>query len=61
MAVIAPGTLTVLAPAKVNLFLHVTGRLSDGYHTLETVMVPIDYGDRIRLTLRQESDIQTLS
>jgi len=55
--VIAPGTLTVLAPAKVNLFLHVTGRLSDGYHTLETVMVPIDYGDRIRLTLRQESDI----
>ena len=54
---IAPGTLTLLAPAKVNLFLHVTGRRSDGYHTLETLMVPIDYSDRIGLTLREGCDI----
>lgn len=54
---IAPRTLTLPAPAKLNLFLHVTGRRSDGYHTLETLMVPIDYSDRISVTLREGSDI----
>jgi 4-diphosphocytidyl-2-C-methyl-D-erythritol kinase len=55
--IIAPGTLTLTAPAKVNLFLHVTGQRSDGYHTLETLMVPIDYSDWITLTVREGSDI----
>src|SRR5207248_9208915 len=57
VAVSAPRTLTLPAPAKVNLFLHVTGRRSDGYHTLETLMVPIDYSDRITLTVREGADI----
>ena len=42
--------LTVPAPAKLNLFLHVTGRRADGYHLLETLLVAIDAGDRITLT-----------
>ena len=35
------------APAKLNLFLHITGRRSDGYHLLETVFDMIDVGDRL--------------
>ena len=50
----APGTLTLPAPAKLNLFLHVTGRRSDGYHTLETLLVMIDRCDRITLTPRDD-------
>lgn len=35
------------APAKINLALHVTGQRDDGYHTLETIAVFADIGDRI--------------
>jgi len=35
------------APAKLNLFLHITGRRPDGYHTLETVFQLLDYGDEL--------------
>jgi len=35
------------APAKLNLFLHVTGRRPDGYHTLQTVFQFLDVGDRL--------------
>ena len=38
------------APAKLNLFLHVTGRRSDGYHLLETVFELIDLQDRVHLS-----------
>ena len=37
----------VLAPAKVNLFLHVTGRRPDGYHLLDSLVVFADIGDRV--------------
>lgn len=37
------------APAKLNLFLHITGRRSDGYHDLQTVFRLLDWGDRIGL------------
>jgi 4-diphosphocytidyl-2-C-methyl-D-erythritol kinase len=53
----APAALRLPAPAKINVFLHVTGRRSDGYHTLETLLVPIDYGDRVTLALRAGSEI----
>ncbi len=35
------------APAKLNLFLHVTGRRADGYHTLQTVFQFLDFGDSL--------------
>ncbi|MFN3712701.1 MAG: 4-(cytidine 5'-diphospho)-2-C-methyl-D-erythritol kinase [Alcanivoracaceae bacterium] len=35
------------APAKLNLFLHITGRRRDGYHTLQTVFSLLDYGDTL--------------
>jgi len=50
-------TLTVPAPAKVNLFLHVTGRRDDGYHLLETLMVALDAGDTIVLTRRDDGAV----
>ncbi|MGD9942491.1 MAG: 4-(cytidine 5'-diphospho)-2-C-methyl-D-erythritol kinase [Burkholderiaceae bacterium] len=45
------------APAKLNLFLHVTGRRPDGYHLLETVFELIDLGDRIDLKRRDDGRI----
>jgi len=41
------GGLEVLAPAKLNLFLEILGRRSDGYHELETVMVAVDLYDTL--------------
>ena len=40
----ATNTLTLPAPAKLNLFLHVTGRRADGYHTLQTLFQLLDHG-----------------
>jgi 4-diphosphocytidyl-2-C-methyl-D-erythritol kinase len=39
--------LKLPAPAKLNLFLHITGRRADGYHNLETVFQLLDYGDEL--------------
>jgi len=50
--------LTVPAPAKVNLFLHVTGRRADGYHTLETLFVALDFGDTITVAPRADGAIE---
>src|SRR2546422_1377649 len=52
-----PNTLRLPAPAKLNLFLHVTGRRDDGYHTLESLLVPIDHGDHISLSERSDSAV----
>jgi 4-diphosphocytidyl-2-C-methyl-D-erythritol kinase len=50
-------SLTVAAPAKVNLFLHVTGRRADGYHLLESLFVLVDFADRLTLALRDDGAI----
>ncbi|BBO99848.1 4-(cytidine 5'-diphospho)-2-C-methyl-D-erythritol kinase [Sulfuriferula nivalis] len=47
-------SLVCAAPAKLNLFLHVIGRRSDGYHLLESVFRFIDYGDTVTLTRRAD-------
>jgi len=39
------------APAKLNLFLHITGRRSDGYHTLETAFQLIDFTDELEFSV----------
>jgi len=38
-------SLSLLSPAKLNLFLHITGQRPDGYHTLQTLFQLLDYGD----------------
>jgi 4-diphosphocytidyl-2-C-methyl-D-erythritol kinase len=52
------GRLVVAAPAKVNLFLHVTGRRADGYHVLESLFAPIDLADSIELELRPDGVVR---
>jgi 4-diphosphocytidyl-2-C-methyl-D-erythritol kinase len=45
------------APAKLNLFLHVTGRRADGYHLLQSVFQLIDHGDTLDFDLREDERI----
>ena len=45
------------APAKLNLFLHITGRRADGYHLIESVFQLIDWQDTIHLSLREDAII----
>ncbi len=54
-------TTNWLAPAKINLFLHVTGRRSDGYHTLQTVYQFIDLCDVLQFAVREDNDVQLIS
>lgn len=42
--------ITLKAKAKINLFLEITGRLPNGYHTISTIMQEIDLCDRITIT-----------
>ena len=50
--------LRLLAPAKINLFLHIVGRRADGYHLLQSAFELLDWSDTIHLTTRPESDIR---
>ena len=47
----------IAAPAKLNLFLHVTGRRSDGYHLLQSVFMLIDWYDTLHFELRAGGQI----
>ena len=47
----------VLAPAKLNLFLHITGRRPDGYHLLQSVFMLIDWCDTLHFELRTDGHI----
>ena len=49
------------APAKLNLFLHVTGRRADGYHLLQTVFQLLDYGDVLHFTMRDDGIVRRVS
>ena len=50
--------LTLPAPAKLNLMLHILGRRADGYHQLQTLFQFLDYGDRLGFALRHDGRIQ---
>ena len=54
-------TLSLPAPAKLNLFLHITGRRDDGYHLLQTLFQFLDHGDTLHFTPRSDGQIQLLS
>lgn len=49
------------APAKLNLFLHVTGRRADGYHLLQSVFQLIDLADLLHFTLREDGEIMRIN
>jgi len=53
-----PGETRWLAPAKLNLFLHVTGRRADGYHELQTLFQLIDLCDTIAIRVLEDGRIE---
>ncbi len=61
-AVATPRTLRHCpAPAKLNLFLHITGRRADGYHLLQTVFQLLDYGDTLHFELRDDGAVHRIT
>lgn len=46
-------TITLKAPAKINLYLNVLNKRSDGFHNLETVFEKLEFSDKITLTRRR--------
>jgi 4-diphosphocytidyl-2-C-methyl-D-erythritol kinase len=54
-------TLTLPAPAKLNLFLHVVGRRMDGYHLLQTLFRFIDFSDMLHFSLSKNGVVRRIS
>lgn len=50
--------LTLPAPAKLNLMLHILGRRADGYHELQTLFQFLDYGDELDFAPRDDGEIR---
>jgi len=50
-----------LSPAKLNLFLHITGQRADGYHYLQTAFQFLDYSDELRFDLRSDGVINLVN
>jgi 4-diphosphocytidyl-2-C-methyl-D-erythritol kinase len=51
------GSVLLHAPAKINLYLHITGQRADGYHTLDTGIVFTEFGDRISVESGEADEI----
>ncbi len=49
------------APAKLNLFLHITGRRADGYHDLQSLFQILDWGDELRFFINEDGQIERSS
>lgn len=49
--------LSVPAPAKLNLMLHITGQRPDGYHNLQTLFQFLDYGDTLHFQIRTDNEL----
>ena len=52
--------VTYLAPAKINLFLHINSKRADGHHNLQTIFQLLDYGDEITFSLRNDGEIKRI-
>ncbi len=50
-------TLLVQSPAKLNLFLHITGRRADGYHTLQTLFQFVELHDSLEFSVTDDGKI----
>jgi 4-diphosphocytidyl-2-C-methyl-D-erythritol kinase len=50
-----------LAPAKINLFLHITGRRADGYHTLQSVFCMLDFYDTLYIKATNTGNIKRIN
>ncbi len=46
------------APAKINLFLHITGQRADGYHNLQSVFQLLDYADVVQIKTTNDGEIK---
>ena len=55
---VSAGTIELLAPAKINLFLYVTGRRPDGYHELAMAMQRVDLCDRIHIRMIEGAEVK---
>lgn len=53
-------SITTLAPCKLNLFLHITGRRDDGYHLLQSLFLLLAYGDTLCITRREDGELRLL-
>ena len=53
-----PALSNLSAPAKLNLFLHVTGRRPDGYHLLQSVFALIDWADTLHVETRPDGQLR---
>ncbi|MBL4639301.1 MAG: 4-(cytidine 5'-diphospho)-2-C-methyl-D-erythritol kinase [Kordiimonadaceae bacterium] len=51
------GAVRVVAPAKVNIFLHITGRRSNGFHELESLFAYTEQGDRLLIEEHHEPEL----
>lgn len=49
------------APAKLNLFLHITGRRDDGYHLLQSVFQFVDFSDELQFNIRTDGEIHRIN
>ena len=59
IAEVSDSTVTRLSPAKINLFLHITGKRADGYHNLQTVFRLLDWGDYLHFSLMDDALVPT--
>ncbi len=53
-----PGPMRLQSPAKINLFLAVTGRRPDGYHDLRTLMCPLTLADTVTLAFHGQTGVR---
>lgn len=53
-----PESFHIFAPAKINLFLHITGKRDDGYHTLQSLMAFADVGDDLEFFPAEEFAVE---